>query len=78
LKPTPTTAITADFSKLARRQLGLSQRDVIEATGLPSYRLKQWEARGLEIDAADRLTLRNFYEERAEALGLSFDEAFGR
>lgn len=66
--------LTADFSKQARRQLGLSQRDVIEATGLPSYRLKQWEARGLDIDAADRLTLRNFYEERAEALGLSFDD----
>jgi hypothetical protein len=67
-------AITADFSKQARRQLGLSQRDVIEGTGLPSYKLKQWEARGLDINVADLQTLRAYYGEQAEARGLSFDD----
>ncbi len=70
LKPT----LTSDLSKQARRQLGLSQRDVIEGTGLPSYKLKHWEARGLEIDVADLQTLREFYSEQAEARGLSFDD----
>lgn len=70
LKPT----LTSDLSKQARRQLGLSQRDVIEGTGLPSYKLKQWEGRGLGIDIADLQTLRTYYAEQAEARGLSFDD----
>lgn len=69
-----TVAFTADLSKLARRQLGLSQKDVIEATGLPSYKLKQWEARGLDIDVTDLRRLRDFYVSAAEEKGLSFDE----
>ena len=68
------TAISADLSKQARRQLGLSQRDVIDGTGLPSYKLKQWEARGLGIDITDLQTLRAYYAEQAEARGLSFDD----
>nr|WP_316641761.1 hypothetical protein [uncultured Roseateles sp.] len=71
-KPFP--ALTAELSKLARRQLGLSQKDVIEGTGLPSYKLKQWEARGLDINVSDLRTLRDFYVSAADEKGLSFDE----
>lgn len=70
--------LTAELSKQARRQLGLSQRDVIDGTGLPSYKLKQWEARGLDINAADVQALRAFYVEQAEARGLNFDDIEAR
>lgn len=66
--------LSAELSKQARRQLGLSQRDVIDATGIQSYKLKQWEARGLDINMADRHALREFYASAAEAKGLSFDD----
>lgn len=71
-------SLTSELSKQARRQLGLSQRDVIDGTGLPSYKLKQWEARGLDINVADVQALRAFYVERAEALGLNFDDIEAR
>ena len=54
--------LTADLSKQARRELGLSQNDVIKATGIQSYKLKQWEGRGLSIELVDVRKLSDFYE----------------
>lgn len=54
--------ITPELSKRARRELGLSQTDVIKATGLQSYKLKQWEGRGLSIELGDLRKLTDFYE----------------
>ena len=54
--------LTPELSKRARRELGLSQTDVIKATGLQSYKLKQWEGRGLSIDLGDIRKLTDFYE----------------
>lgn len=65
--------LSADFSKDLRRQLGISQQEVIAATGLPGYRLKQWEGRGLRLDAGDLRTLRDFYVAEAEARSMDFD-----
>lgn len=78
MSPTNTRPLSADLSKVARRQLGLSQRDVIDGTGLPSYKLKQWEARGLDINVSDVQALRAFYVEQAEARGLNFDDIEAR
>jgi transcriptional regulator with XRE-family HTH domain len=61
--------LTPDLSKRARRELGLSQTDVIKATGIQAYKLKQWEARGLSIDLADLNTLGEFYAEQGVDLG---------
>lgn len=56
--------LTPDLSKHARRELGLSQRDVIAATGIQGYKLKQWEGRGLSIELADTRKLTDFYESK--------------
>lgn len=58
-KPTP---LSPDLSKRARRELGLSQADVIKATGIQAYKLKQWEGRGLTIELLDIRKLADFYE----------------
>jgi transcriptional regulator with XRE-family HTH domain len=55
------TSLTPDLSKAARRELGHSQNDVIKATGIQAYRLKQWEARGLSIELTDLKMLCEFY-----------------
>lgn len=54
--------LTPELSKAARRELGLSQKDVIAATGIQGYKLKQWEGRGLAIELADTRKLSDFYE----------------
>lgn len=54
--------LTPELSKQARRELGLSQNDVIKATGIQAYKLKQWEGRGLTIEIADTRKLAEFYE----------------
>lgn len=74
MQPSNPKPLTPDLSKLVRRQLDLSQRDVIEATGLASYKLKQFEARGLDIKVDDLRALRDFYSRAAEEKGLSFDD----
>lgn len=56
------TILTPDLSKRARRELGLSQNDVIKATGIQAYKLKQWEGRGLSIELADLKKLSDFYD----------------
>ena len=58
-KPSP---LTPELSKQARRELGLSQTDVIKTTGIQAYKLKQWEGRGLTIELADIRKLTDFYE----------------
>jgi hypothetical protein len=73
-KSTGSVSLSAELSRQARRQLGLSQRDVIDGTGLPAYKLKQWEARGLDIGVADLRLIRDFYTSVAEARGMTFDE----
>lgn len=65
-----TVALTPELSKAARREAGnLSQNDVIKATGLQAYKLKQWEGRGLSIDLSDLRKLSGFYE--AQGVNLS-------
>lgn len=64
------TNLTPDLSKAARRERGLSQKDVIAATGIQSYKLKQWEGRGLSIELTDVRKLSDFYE----SLGIDLAE----
>jgi transcriptional regulator with XRE-family HTH domain len=59
---TKSPTLTPELSKRARRELGLSQNDVIKATGIQAYKLKQWEARGLSVELADVHALNEFYE----------------
>lgn len=62
--------LTPQLSQAARRERGLSQRDVIQSTGIRGYKIKQWEARGLGIDLADMRKLSEFYE----SIGVDLDE----
>lgn len=73
--------ITADQSRQARREYGLSQADVAEATGLKRQYLSEFES-----DTAQRFTisqlrkLRTFYEGKlteAREAGEQIDLAFG-
>ncbi|CAN5344336.1 hypothetical protein BH11PSE9_BH11PSE9_21100 [soil metagenome] len=64
------TTLSPELSKRARRELGLSQADVIKATGIQGYKLKQWEGRGLSIELSDIRLLTDFYEEQ----GVDFAE----
>lgn len=66
-------ALTPDLSKRARRELGLSQADVIKATGIQGYKLKQWEGRGLSIELVDIRMLADFYEEQGVDLAELID-----
>ena len=59
--PKASVLLTPDLSKRARRELALSQTDVIKAAGVQGYKLKQWEARGMSIELADLRKLTDFY-----------------
>lgn len=63
-------ALTAEQSKAARRELHLSQRDLIAETGLPAYKIKQFEAGHFRPDLGTLKTLREFFEAR----GIDFAE----
>jgi hypothetical protein len=64
--------ITAEQSRAARFQLGLTQANVIEQGSIPGYKLKQFETGRFVPDMPFLETLRAFYEQR----GISFaDEA---
>ncbi len=62
--------LTPSQSQGARRQLALSQNQVIAQAGIQAYKLKQFEARGLQIELASLKKLRAFYE----AEGVDFDQ----
>lgn len=64
------SVLTPDLSKRIRRELGLSQTDVIKASGIQAYKLKQWEGRGLSVELADLRKLSDFYQEQ----GVDLDE----
>ena len=64
------TSLTPDQSRAARRELALSQRDVITQTGIQAYKLKQFEAGSFRPDMATLQKLRDFYE----AQGVNFEE----
>lgn len=66
----PITTLTPKLSAQARRELGLSQNDVIRATGIQAYKLKQYESRHIQIELADLRKLSDFYA----AQGVDLDE----
>lgn len=55
-------SLTHDQSRAARRELALSQKDVITQTGVQAYKLKQFEAGSFRPDGATLRKLRDFYE----------------
>lgn len=73
--------ITADQSRQARRELGLSQADVAEATGLKRQYLSEFESETAQRFTATQLRkLRTFYEGKlaeANAAGEQIDLIFG-
>ena len=62
--------ITPDLSKSARRELTLTQANVIAETGIQAYKLKQFEAGRFRPDLATLQKLRDFYESQ----GVDFDQ----
>lgn len=48
----------------------LSQKSVIDQTGIQAYKLKQFEAKKYRLDAIEQKKLRDFYESQ----GVDFDE----
>lgn len=63
--------ITAEQSRAARFQIGLTQANVIEQSELPSHKLKQFETGRFIPDTAFLQSLREFYESN----GYEFAEA---
>lgn len=55
-------SITPELSKAARRELTLTQANVIAETGIQAYKLKQFEAGRFRPDLACLKALRDFYE----------------
>lgn len=62
--------ITAEQSRAARFQLGLTQANIIEQSELPGHKLKNFETGRFVPDMAFLQNLRAFYEER----GIQFNE----
>src|SRR5437016_2441458 len=56
--------ITPDLSKAARRELTLTQSNVIAESGIQSYKLKQFEAKRYSLELSEANQLRDFYESR--------------
>lgn len=63
-------SLTYQQSKAARTALTLSQKNVIDQSGIQAYKLKQFEAENFRLLPADQKKLRDFYE----AQGADFDE----
>lgn len=55
-------SLSPDQSRAARRELALSQKDVIAQTGIAAYKLKQFESGSFRPDMATLKVLREFYE----------------
>ena len=64
------TQLTPDLSKAARRELTLTQSNVIAETGIQAYKLKQFEAGRFRPDMASLKKLTDFYESQ----GVDFDK----
>lgn len=71
MKIPATLPITADQSRAARFQLGLTQANVIDQSELPGHKLKNFETGRFVPDMAFLQNLRAFYEER----GIQFNDA---
>lgn len=70
MKIPSTLPITAEQSRASRFQLGLTQAQVIEAGGIPGYKLKQFETGRFVPDMPFLEKLRDFYHER----GITLDQ----
>jgi hypothetical protein len=64
------SALTYQQSQAARAGLTLSQKNVIDQTGIQAYKIKQFEAGRYRLDVIDQKKLRDFYETQ----GADFDE----
>lgn len=64
------TSLTYQQSQAARAALTLSQKNVIDETGIQAYKLKQFEAKKYRLDAIEQKKLRDFYESQ----GIDFEE----
>lgn len=73
MKIPATLPITAEQSRAVRFQLGLTQANVIEQSGLPGHKLKNFETGRFVPDMAFLQSLREFYEAR----GITFNEEAG-
>jgi hypothetical protein len=71
MKIPSTLPITAEQSRAARFQLGLTQANVIEQSELPGHKLKNFETGRFVPDMGFLQKLREYYEER----GIDFNEA---
>lgn len=73
--------LTADQSRQARREFGLSQADVAEATGLKRQYLSEFESEtALRFTSSQLRKLRTFYEKKLEealATGEKIELVFG-
>lgn len=73
--------LTADQSRQARREFGLSQADVAEATGLKRQYLSEFESEtALRFTSSQLRKLRTFYEKKLEeaiATGEKIELTFG-
>lgn len=63
-------SLTYQQSQAARAALTLSQKNVIDQTGIQAYKIKQFEAGRYRLDVIDQKKLRDFYEVQ----GADFDE----
>lgn len=63
-------SLTYQQSQAARAALTLSQKNVIDQTGIQAYKVKQFEAGRYRLDVIDQKKLRDFYETQ----GADFDE----
>ena len=57
-----TATLTPELSKAARRELNLTQNNVVAETGIQAYKLKQFEAGRFRPDMTCLRQLREFYE----------------
>jgi transcriptional regulator with XRE-family HTH domain len=61
---TPTSILNKDQSKAARRELAMSQKNLIDETGIQAYKVKQFEAGNFRPDIGTLKKLRDFYESK--------------
>lgn len=62
-------SLTYQQSQAARAALTLSQKNVIDQTGIQAYKIKQFEAGRYRLDVIDQKKLRDFYETQGADFG---------